>query len=136
MKEKGAWLRPQAMFEDDMVWASPVSAAKWKQVMVAVNSLYPLAVELGVNLAFGTDQLMDPSKAWQQSLYLVRMGTWMSPYQAFKIATSENARLLELSGPRRPYQEGPLGVIQEGAYADILLVDGYPLEDIELIGNP
>ena len=34
-----------------------------------------------------------------------------------------------------PYFEGPLGVIQEGAYADILLVDGNPLEDITVIGG-
>lgn len=136
MKEKGAWLSPQAMFEPDMVWDSPVSAAKWKQVTDAVGNLYPMAVEMGINLAFGTDQLLDASKAYQQSDYLVRLGTWMSPYQALKIATSENARLLELSGPRHPYQEGPLGVIQEGAYADLILVDGNPLEDLELVGDP
>lgn len=136
MKEKGAWLSPQAMFEADMVWDSPVSSAKWKQVTDAVNNLYPLAVELGVNLAFGTDQLMDPAKAHQQSDYLVRLGTWMTPYQALRIATSENARLLELSGPRHPYQDGPLGVIAEGAYADLILVDGNPLRDLELVGDP
>ncbi len=136
MKEKGAWLSPQAMFEADMVWDSPVSAKKWKQVTDAVDALYPMAVEIGVNLAFGTDQLMDPSKAYQQSEYLVRLGTWMTPYQALKIATSENARLMEMSGPRHPYQDGPLGVIRDGAYADLILVDGNPLENLELVGDP
>ncbi|MEM8957930.1 MAG: amidohydrolase family protein [Pseudomonadota bacterium] len=136
MKEKGAWLSPQPMFEEDMVWASPISAAKYKQVTDAVDSLYPLAVEMGVNLAFGTDQLLDASKAHQQSDYLVRLGKWMSPYQALRIATSENARLLELSGPRHPYQDGPLGVVAEGAYADLILVDGNPLEDLDLVGDP
>lgn len=136
MKEKGAWLSPQAMFQDDMEWASPVSAAKWRLVTDAVDALYPMAVEVGVNLAFGTDQLMDPSKAYQQSVYLARLGTWMTPFQALKIATSENARLLELSGPRHPYQDGPLGVIQEGAYADLILVDGNPLENLDLVADP
>lgn len=136
MKEKGAWLSPQAMFEQDMVWDSPISAAKYKQVTDAVDELYPLAVEMGVNLAFGTDQLLDASKAYQQSVYLARLGKWMTPYQALKIATSENAKLLELSGPRHPYQDGPLGVIAEGAYADLILVDGNPLENLDLVATP
>ncbi|WP_254441816.1 metal-dependent hydrolase family protein [Ruegeria arenilitoris] len=136
MKEKGAWLSPQTMKEEDMVWDSPVSAAKYKQVTDAVANLYPMAKEVGVNLAFGTDQLLDASKAYQQSLYLVRLGEWFTPYEVLKIATSENARLLELSGPRHPYQDGPLGVIKEGAYADLILVDGNPLENLELVGNP
>jgi hypothetical protein len=43
--------------------------------------------------------------------------------------------MLAMSGPRNPYQEGPLGVIVEGAYADLILVDGNPLEDIGVIGG-
>jgi imidazolonepropionase-like amidohydrolase len=136
MKEKGAWLSPQPMLEEDMEWADPISAAKYKQVTDAVAALYPLAKKVGVNLAFGTDQLMDASKAHQQSEYLVRLGTWFSPFEVLKMATSENARLLELSGPRHPYQQGPLGVIEEGAYADLLLVDGNPLENLELVADP
>ncbi|MDH3874009.1 MAG: hypothetical protein OET07_07640 [Desulfobacteraceae bacterium] len=49
--------------------------------------------------------------------------------------TSRGAELIELSGPRNPYP-GKLGVIEEGAYADLLLVDGNPLENIDLIGDP
>jgi len=42
-----------------------------------------------------------------------------------------------MSGPMmNPYLDGPLGVIQEGAYADILLVNGNPLEDILLLTDP
>jgi len=42
-----------------------------------------------------------------------------------------------MSGPMmNPYLDGPLGVIQEGAYADILLVNGNPLKDILLLTNP
>ncbi|UCH46845.1 MAG: amidohydrolase family protein, partial [Betaproteobacteria bacterium] len=50
--------------------------------------------------------------------------------------TSINAELLAMTGPRNPYQEGPLGVIQEGAYADLLIIDGNPLEDIEIMAEP
>ena len=51
------------------------------------------------------------------------------------MVTSDNAELLKLSGPRHPYQEGPLGVIKEGAYADLILVDGNPLENLDLVGD-
>ena len=61
---------------------------------------------------------------------------WYSPYEVLRIATSQNAQLLELSGPRHPYRDGPLGVIAEGAYADLILVDGNPLEDLDLIADP
>ena len=50
-------------------------------------------------------------------------------------ATSLNAEVLELSGPRNPYP-GKLGVIEEGAYADILLINGNPLEDLSILTTP
>ncbi len=42
---------------------------------------------------------------------------------------------LALSGPRNPYP-GKLGVVEEGALADLLLVDGNPLQDINLVADP
>ena len=50
------------------------------------------------------------------------------------MATADNAELLALSGLRGPYA-GKLGVVQEGALADLLLVDGDP-ENIKLIEDP
>ena len=41
-----------------------------------------------------------------------------------------------MSGLRNTYQAGPLGVIEVGAYADMLLVDGNPLENIDLVADP
>jgi hypothetical protein len=40
------------------------------------------------------------------------------------------------SGKLHPYRDGPLGVIQEGAYADMLIVDGNSLEDISILTKP
>jgi imidazolonepropionase-like amidohydrolase len=51
------------------------------------------------------------------------------------MATADNAELLALSGPRNPYP-GKLGVVEEGALADLLLVDGDPLGDIGLLADP
>jgi imidazolonepropionase-like amidohydrolase len=38
-----------------------------------------------------------------------------------------------LSGEMNPYKDGALGVIQEGAYADMIIVDGNPLQDIKVL---
>ena len=51
------------------------------------------------------------------------------------MATYDNAQLLALSGPRNPYP-GQLGVIDTGAYADLLLVDGDPTTNFDVIGDP
>jgi imidazolonepropionase-like amidohydrolase len=63
------------------------------------------------------------------------MTRWYTPAEALMLATSTNAELLALSGLRSPYT-GKLGVVEEGALADLLLVDGNPLENINLVENP
>lgn len=56
-----------------------------------------------------------------------------SPYEALKHATSNAAEVLSWSGELNPFKEGPLGVIEQGAYADLLLIDGNPLEDLTVL---
>jgi hypothetical protein len=51
------------------------------------------------------------------------------------MATADNGELMALSGFINPYP-GKLGVVEEGALADLLLVDGNPLENIKLIADP
>ena len=53
--------------------------------------------------------------------------------EVLRQATSGNAEILTLSWKLNPYPDGMLGIIQEGAYADLLLYDGNPLEDIQVI---
>lgn len=95
-----------------------------------------MAKKIGVKVAFGTDMLFDPAAAEKQGKMLAKLKRWYTPYEALKMATSSNAELLALCGPRNPYPEGPLGVIEEGAYADMVLVDGNPLEDLDLVADP
>ena len=66
---------------------------------------------------------------------LTRLVRWYTSAEVLKMATSTNAELLTLSGPRNPYP-GKLGVVEEGALADLLLVNGDPLQNIKLIENP
>jgi imidazolonepropionase-like amidohydrolase len=64
------------------------------------------------------------------------MTRWYTPAEVLTMATLHNANLLALSGARNPYQAGPLGVVEAGALADLLLIDGNPLTDINLIAQP
>jgi imidazolonepropionase-like amidohydrolase len=57
------------------------------------------------------------------------------PFLSLKTATSNAAEVLGWSGEMSPYKEGTLGTIVEGGYADIILINGNPLEDISKIGR-
>jgi imidazolonepropionase-like amidohydrolase len=57
------------------------------------------------------------------------------PGEVLKMATSNVAALLELSGELHPYREGALGVIQKGAYADLILVEGDPTNDVTILSD-
>ena len=65
------------------------------------------------------------------SMYLP--AEWFGNFEALKAMTSTAGQLAQLTGKHNPYPE-KLGVIEEGAYADILLVDGNPFEDIFVLG--
>ena len=73
--------------------------------------------------------------ATAQGHALAKMVRWYTPAETLRMATADNAALLALSGLRSPYS-GKLGVVEEGALADLLLVDGDPLANIELIADP
>jgi imidazolonepropionase-like amidohydrolase len=93
-----------------------------------------MAKKYGVKLAWGTDLLFEPDLNKEQNDLLLLLKQWFSPAEIFKLVTHDNAQLLALSGPRSPYQ-GELGVIREGALADLLLVNGDPLTNIDLLGD-
>ena len=87
-------------------------------------------------MAWGTDTFGSLALQDLQKNEWVARAKYYSPYEVLVQATSSNAELLALAGKRHPYQEGPLGVIKPGAYADIIIVDGNPREDISLLADP
>jgi len=139
MAKKGVWWSMQAMEaegEDAFKFENPISTAKYEQCVAGLSKVVALAKKYHVKTAFGTDLLFDPKLAVKQGKFLAKLKKWYTPYEALKMATSDNAELLALSGPRNPYQEGPLGVITEGAYADLILVNGNPLVNLDLVADP
>jgi imidazolonepropionase-like amidohydrolase len=140
MAEKGVWLSPQAFLfsltpEQLNIVGTP-SEPKMRQVNEGSANLLKWAKKYGVKIAWGTDLFGPPAKQAQQPLEFVARAKFFTPVEILQQATSLNAELFNLSGLRHPYREGPLGVIKEGAYADLLLIDGNPLEDIEIMTDP
>jgi len=105
------------------------------EVMTGTDRAYRLAKQYHVKTAFGTDIIFSPEWAKRQGSLLVSLTKWYTPAEALAMATGTNAELLAMSGKRNPYP-GKLGVIEEGALADLLLVDGNPIEDMKLIEDP
>jgi imidazolonepropionase-like amidohydrolase len=70
----------------------------------------------------------------KQGKIVAKMQRWYAPQEILKMVTHDNAQLLKLSGPRDPYP-GKLGVVEEGAYADLILVDGNPLENLGIVAD-
>ena len=137
MAQKGIWLSIQPLLNDEDAFKfTGDNLRKWIEVTDGTDKVYKLAKKYRVKVAFGTDLLFDPTLGPKQGKFLAKLKRWFTPYEALRIATSTNAELLALSGPRNPYQAGPLGVVKEGAYADLLLVEGNPLENLDLVADP
>jgi len=135
--ERGVWLSIQP-FADEMANAFPPGSeqrAKFAEVLTGMNLAYRLARKYRIKTAWGTDVLFSRALAQRQGELLVKLKQWYSPAEALVMATSTNAELLAMSGKRNPYP-GKLGVVEEGALADLLLVDGNPLENLQLVANP
>ena len=84
------------------------------------------AVKAGVKIAFGTDAGVFPHGRNAKELQLM-VDYGMPPMQAIKCATLNAADLLD--------QKDNLGSLETGKFADIIAVDGNPLDDIKILQN-
>jgi len=137
MAKKDIWWSLQPFLDDGSSPFVEGSPNRRKQLAMyeGTDAAYRLAKRYDVRTAFGTDALFSARAAARQGAMLARLARWYSNAEILRMATSGNAELLALSGPRSPYP-GKLGVVEEGALADLLLVDGNPLEEIDIVANP
>ena len=136
MADKDVWLSIQPFLsEEDTGQLTGPSRVAALQVFAGTDNAYNLAKKHKIKTAFGSDMLFSQAHAARQGTMLTHLARWYSNAEILMMATATNAELLGLSGPRNPYP-GKLGVVEEGAFADLLLVDGNPLEDISLVANP
>jgi imidazolonepropionase-like amidohydrolase len=135
--DRGVWLSIQP-FPDELGDAFPPGSqqrAKASEVFAGMDVAYRLARKYKLKTAWGTDIIFSPGLAHRQGELLVKLERWYTSAEALVIATGTNAELLAMSGKRNPYP-GKLGVVEEGALADLLLVDGDPVKNIKLIADP
>jgi imidazolonepropionase-like amidohydrolase len=135
--QRGIWLSTQA-FPDEMADAFPAGSqerAKAFEVFAGTDKTIALAKKYKLKTAWGTDILFSKRLAQRQGELLVKFTRWYTPAETLAMATGTNGELLAMSGERNPYP-GKLGVIEQGALADLLLVDGDPIADITLIEDP
>lgn len=130
-----AWLSTQPWAEDDHYFPDAYRAEKNRHVCEGVEQLYAWAQQHDVKTAYGTDILFEPEHTHRQITMFPRLVNYMTPVEALRMATSGNAELFHLSGERDPYGEARLGVIEPGAWADLLVVDGDPTTDLSVLAD-
>jgi imidazolonepropionase-like amidohydrolase len=137
MREEGAWwsIQPFLADEDANPRTDPIQRAKQLEVAEGTVRAFEEGRAEGVNMAFGTDILMNPGGSRSQGRQLAKLTRFMPPLEALRMATGRAGDLLALSGPRDPYA-GRLGVIAEGAHADLLAWDGDPEADLGFLDDP
>ncbi|WP_153041096.1 metal-dependent hydrolase family protein [Paraburkholderia monticola] len=135
---EGIWISLQPFLDDeDAIFFPAGSPSRAKQIEMSngTDTAYALAKKHGLKTAWGTDTLFDAKLATRQGAQLAKMTRWYEAVDVLTMATRTNAELLAMAGPRNPYP-GKLGVIEPGALADMLIVRGDPLANIQLLADP
>jgi imidazolonepropionase-like amidohydrolase len=103
---------------------------------LAVNLPEVLKNNPDMKVVFQTDLVFSAGEELRRGIDFEKFQHFnlLGPIRALRGMTSTNGELMALSGQMNPYPDGKLGVIEVGAYADILLVEGNPLEDMTVIG--
>lgn len=132
--KEGVWWSLQPFTSERGSAFKEGSAQRNKQILVeqGTQRVFGLAKKYHAKVAWGTDILFSAERLSEQTKLLTKMTDWYTPFEVLKMATHDNAQLLMLSGERSPYK-GKLGVIEQGALADVLIIDGNPLQDIHLL---
>lgn len=136
LADKGIWLstQPFLTMEDTASQTGP-GVQRALEIFGHTPGMYGYIKKYGIKVAWGSDILFSAALTPRQNVMLTHLANWYTNAETLRAATSVNAELLALSNLRTPY-DGKLGVIEAGAFADLLVVDGNPLDDIKLIEDP
>lgn len=140
MKEEGVALSVQAVMSleafgdpESITFFSADQKAKAAQVNAGAQQMMEWAVKHELLMVTGGDMFGPDVVRQADNIIWFNDKIANDPLLSLKTATSNAAEVLGWSGGMNPYKEGTLGTIVEGGYADIILVDGNPLEDINVI---
>lgn len=98
------------------------SITKAKEVLERGSQAYEIALRTGVKVAFATDLSRAPERMSEEFLLRAQLST---PRQIIHSATVVGAEVVRMPGE--------LGVVKAGAIADLLVIDGNPLDDLKLL---
>lgn len=135
MKDNDVWLCPQVITYTEIPKGyTDDQADKHRQAYDGIDNAFNAAQKIGYEkIGFGTDIITDPALIARMNDEFTLRTKWFSNLEILRQATSKNGEMLGLSHRFNP---GKIGVIEEGALADILLVDGNPLADISILTKP
>ncbi|MEP1354221.1 MAG: amidohydrolase family protein [Tateyamaria sp.] len=138
--DKGAFLSTQLTGTSEELFKLPsLTAENLRKLDIAredMKNYFDIVNQYKPKQVFAIDAVLtnhiqaDQQRAHEIWLFVHHFGN----HAFLKAATSTAGELLQMTGDLNPYPLGPVGVIAEGAYADILLVDGNPLEDASVLG--
>ena len=112
----------------------PEQVAKGIQVNKGADAMFNYAAEHEVDIFSGAD-VYTYDLLPKAILNVTTLERWFTPVQSLKAATSTAGKWLMNTGPKNPYKEAQLGTLVEGSYADVILVDGNPLQNLKLLEN-
>lgn len=136
MQENDIWLSPQVLiFENEIVGLNADQRRKQQQALEGIDDMMKAVNKIGFEkIVFGADIVTNMGLLERIGEEFMLRSQWFEPIEILRQVTSRGGELMALSGPRNPY--GKLGVIEVGAVADILVVEGNPLEDISVMTQP
>ncbi len=115
------------MFQD------PIQQEKLRAVQKGAPEAVEMAKKYRVKILWGSDVFFGDDAFKNFTQEFAYRDEFFTPIEQMQQVTGNNGEILLRSGWKNPYPHGPLGVIKEGAYADIILVDGDPTQDIRLL---
>ncbi|MEQ9696136.1 amidohydrolase family protein [Shimia sp. SDUM112013] len=135
MAKEGVFLSTQPFTVCSEPQLDDFSNSKLAQVCEGTENMYKWAKELpDLKVTYGTDLFFVSEEMLSEQVeQMERLLPWFEPGEILKMATSNAGELFAMSGLRNPYGEGSIGVVEEGGYADLLLVSGNPLETLDAV---
>jgi imidazolonepropionase-like amidohydrolase len=110
----------------------PEQVAKGLAVNKGADQMFEWAAEHDVEMFAGSDMFTYDALP-DAILNVTQLERWFSPVEALRATTSTAGKWLMATGPKNPYKDAQLGTLQEGSYADVILVSGNPLEGTEVL---
>jgi imidazolonepropionase-like amidohydrolase len=133
MAEKGVILSTQCQVFEQLkpVYTDPVRKGKLEEAMNGMDNMFEFAKKYNIKVVYGTDLLFSPEGRKEQLKDLTLRKKWYTSPEIMIQATGTGGEVVALCGERNPY--GKVGVIEEGAMADILVYSKNPLEDVSIV---